>query len=533
MDKNRTIAEAVAMKDGKIIAVGSDQEIKNHAGAHTQLIDLLGKLVIPGLNDSHIHLSTEASQVYDVSLGDARSIADVVQSIAKRVNETSRGEWVFGKCDWHEGALKEGRLPNRFDLDPVSPDHPVLIRRGGHVATVNSAALERAGITNETPDPLGGVIVKDASGHPIGILFGQPAVQLVAKKIPGKSLVEKAGDLRAIMHKLNQYGITSVTDPRVNDEEIEVYREVWKNEEMTVRATVLRLVEDIEDVKAATSNYSQGEGDDFFTIGGLKYFSDGGIENAYMKDPYEIVPREQEDPEFRGELRVPSGGMKELEDMFTLIAENGWSVGVHAVGDAANEVMVNLYAKVNEKIPIKDLRWVIMHLFLPKDEHLQMMKQIGIMGTIQDQPLLLGHNQRRFHGEKRAHDSIPLRKLVDSGIAFGGGTDAPILPANPFLSLWWMVTRNTLTAGVLGKEHAITREEALYLYTMGSAVTQFKEDKVGSIEPGKLADLAVLSQDYFEVEEDAIKDLKTVLTIVDGKIVYRDPAFQLDPVGLS
>jgi hypothetical protein len=206
--------------------------------------------------------------------------------------------------------------------------------------------------------------------------------------------------------------------------------------------------------------------------------------------------------------------------MHALAAKRGWHVQTHAVGDETIEVVVDSYERANAVTPIKDLRWLVQHIFLPTQESLDKMKSIGIIATAQDHPTLLGWNQLRYWGEERARYAIPLRTLLDDGIMVGGGTDACVVHWNPFLSLWWMVTRNTLTAGVLGPEEAITREEALRLYTINSAYTQFMEDKVGSIEPGKLADLVVLDKDFLTCPEDDIKDINVLKTMLGGKFVY-------------
>jgi predicted amidohydrolase YtcJ len=205
MDQDRSKAEAVAIKADKILAVGTNEKIKTFAGYGTKIIDLQGKMVIPGLVDSHFHLSRAANEVHGVDLNHAESIEDVVQAISKRVEMTLKGEWVVAASNWHEGALKEGRLPNKTELDPVSPDNPVLIPRGGHVITVNSVALDLSGITKDTPNPEGGIIVKDSkTGEPTGVIIGQPATELVKNLLPKQTSEDKVKALEEMMHKVNE-----------------------------------------------------------------------------------------------------------------------------------------------------------------------------------------------------------------------------------------------------------------------------------------------------------------------------------------
>jgi predicted amidohydrolase YtcJ len=233
------------------------------------------------------------------------------------------------------------------------------------------------------------------------------------------------------------------------------------------------------------------------------------------------VPGEQPDPNYRGVLLLPPGGEDEYVEGLKLAAAAKVQVQTHAVGDETIDVIVRSYERVNAETPIKDLRWTIMHLFLPTESALKRMAQIGIMVTAQDHAVLLGHNQRRWWGDRRAAYAIPIRSMLDAGLQVGGGTDGPVVPVDPFLSMWWMTTRGTLNGYKLGPEQAITPREALQLYTINNATIMGVEKDRGSIETGKLADLAVLSQDVLSVPPDAIRDTKALMTIVDGKIVHR------------
>lgn len=520
VDKDFCIAEAVAIRDGKFIVVGTHNDVRKLAGPSTELINLYGKTVVPGLIDSHLHQLSAAQNLNLVQLYNAKTMADVVKAIEEKVAAIEPGEWVISSSNWHESLLEEGRLPTKWDLDPVSPSNPVVIKRGGHVVAANSYALQLAGITKDTSDPEGGVIVRNESGEPTGVLF-EKATYLVNQLVPTVNYDEKVQLLQDMMGELNSYGITGVTEPGLKGEDILAYYDIWGKNNMTVRTSVLYRLNNLNDVKFATSAYTPGFGDNMLNIAGLKYLADGGVEGGYLKDPYQIVPGEQLDPNYRGKLLMPPGGMPEFDEMMNLAAAKGWQVQVHVVGDAAVEAVVDSFERANNNTPIKDLRWALMHIFLPSPENINKMKDIGIIATAQDHPLLLGYNQVRYWGMDRAANAIPIRTLLDNGIMVGGGTDAPVLPWNPFLSIWWMATRGTLTSGTLGPDEAISREEALYLYTMGSAYTQFKENKVGSIEAGKLADLVVLSDDILTVPDEKLKDLQALTTIVGGKVVFQ------------
>lgn len=523
VDDNFSVAEAVAVDEGRILAVGTDEDVMQFSGSGTREVDLGGKTVIPGLVDSHLHQLRGALNAQHVPLLDARSIEDVVAAIEQRVSETSSGEWVQASSAWHESLLEEGRLPTRSDLDPVSPDNPVFIPRGGHVAVANSAALELAGITADTEDPEGGIIVRDEeTDEPTGVLF-ETAAEMVEGVLPSPpSPEEQAVLLREYMSELNSYGITGVTEPGLNDEEIELYEELWSNNELSVRTDILYLNREgtVEKAEEAVSAYSMDFGDDMLSLDGMKVYLDGGVEGARLSEPYEIVEGEQTDPDYRGVLIMPPGGEEELEEAYTIAADAGWQVQTHAVGDTTIDTLVDVYENVNQSVTLGPLRWTVGHAFLPTPESLTKMNDMEILATVQDHPVLLGSNIVDFWGTERAAYTIPIRALLDEGIMAGGGSDAPVLPPDPFTSIGWMVTRDTLTAGVLGSEQAITREEALQLYTVGSAYTQFAEDEKGSIEVGKLADLVVLSDDILTVPEESIKDIEALMTVLGGEVVY-------------
>jgi predicted amidohydrolase YtcJ len=524
VDRDFSIAEAVAVHGDRIMAVGADRDVAALIGPATRVIDLAGRTVIPGLRDSHIHTMGGAADELAVSLAEARTMTDVQKAFAARVATTSPGDWVLGGSGWHESQLAEGRLPVRAELDAAAPDNPVLLRRGGHVAVANSAALKLAGITRETPDPTGGVIVRDAAGEATGVLVERPAFGLVAKLIPPPTRADRIRGLKLYIAKLNSKGVVATIEPGLNLEEIAAYMELWREGAMTTRVRLLQRINGLDDVTAFSSVLAPNFGDDWLRIGGFKYMSDGGVEAGFLSEPYRIVAGEQTDPDFVGKMMLPPGGIDELREMFAAAAERGWQVQVHTVGDAAITAIVDLIEEVDRTHPVRDLRWTIMHIFLPTQDSLDKIKRMGLRTTVQDHPVKLGHNMVRYWGEERAARSIPVRRIIDMGIPTGGGTDAPVVDWNPFESMWWMTTRKIFAGGeirVLGPAEAISREEALRLYTMGSADIEFMEDRAGSIEKRKLADLAVLSDDLLTVPDDALRGITSLLTMVGGRIVHQ------------
>ena len=521
VDKNRSIVDAVAVKGGKFVAVGEKKEVMKIVGESTKKIDLEGKTVIPGLIDTHNHMmQTGVSFLNNVQLVQCKTIDDVLQAIRNKARELGSGKWVVTSGQWHESQLKEKRLPTRLELDSVAPDNPVYVARGGHTTVVNSKAFEVAGITKETPDPKGGEFKRHpVTGELTGLLFEPPAQRMIQKHLPRASYQEVLEGVRYVMKKYNEYGIVGVSEPGVyvGEWSFSPYYDLWKKGEMTVRTRILIRAFKPDDVKSASEYLSQGFGDDMLKISGIKMLLDGGVETALLKEPYQIVLGEQEKEKYHG-VQVLS--TENLKGICRLAAEKGWHVETHAVGDAAIELLVDTYEEINREVPIKDLRWTVMHIFLPTQKAIEKMKACGIWCNVQDHPTYLGANQVKYWGEKRGAYAIPNRKLLDEGFLLGGGTDSNVVNFDPYLSLWWMVTRKTVTAGTLGPDQKVTREEALRMYTSYNAYFTFEEDVRGSIESGKWADLVVLDRDYLTCPEDEIKEIRPVKTMLGGKFVY-------------
>jgi predicted amidohydrolase YtcJ len=526
VDDRFSIASALAVRGDRLVAVGDEAAVKPLIGAKTRVVDLKGRTVIPGLHDSHMHTMNGGQNELAVSLAKARSIADVQAAFAARAATVKKGDWIMGGSGWHENQLAEGRLPVRQELDAATPDNPVYLKRGGHVAVVNSLGLKLANITKDTPNPRNGIIVRDpTTGEPTGVLVERAAFNMVLGLVPPPSRDDRVKGLKLFNGKLNRFGITATLEPGLSLDEISAYMELWRQGGMTTRVRILQRVFGADDVLNLSAFLAPDFGDDWLRVGGFKYSADGGIEGAALKERYRLVEGEQNDPDYHGKLVTPPGGRQEFRQMLENAATRGWQFQVHNVGDAAIAHTVEVMEELAENYPLDKLRWTIVHIFLPSQESLAKIKRLGLSTTVQDHPVSLGYNMLRFWGEERAAKSIPVRSITSLGIPTGGGTDGPTVDWNPFKSLWWMTTRQVVVNNALrtlGPEEAIGREEALRLYTMGSARVGFMEDKIGSLEPGKLADLAVLSDDYMSVTDDALLDLRSVMTAVGGKIVHEE-----------
>jgi len=301
-----------------------------------------------------------------------------------------------------------------------------------------------------------------------------------------------------------------------------IYRGLRDADRMTVRTWLLWRAANREQIARGIAAQQGWPQHPMLRTAGIKVLLDGGVEGGRMNEPYRIVPGEQTNPDYRGILLLPAGGEAEMLDGLRLIHRAGLQIQTHAVGDYTIDLITRLYAQVDGEMgAIRPLRWTVMHIFLPTPEALSRMARLGIMATAQNHPVLLGHNQRRWWGDERAAYSIPIRRIIDAGVHVGGGTDAPVVPGDPFQSMWWMTTRGTLAGYRLGPEHAITPREALRLYTANNAVLMGAEADLGSVEPGKLADLVVLSQDILAVEPERIRDTRALMTLVGGRVVHR------------
>lgn len=507
VDSRFSIAQAFAVSADRFTAVGTSAELRKLAGPSTRIVDLHGRTVVPGLEDSHLHGAGGGPGV-DLSL--ARSIADVLAAIRERARAAGAGNLVVSNSDWHEAQLQEQRLPLRRDLDAVSPDNPVVLVRGGHEFILNSAALAKWHIDKSTVTPQGGQISRYPDGEPNGELVdrARTLVKLPANRLTMEQQIES---FAAQYRKLNAAGLTSVRHPGIGVDQYKMLQEMKRRGLLTMRVNVLfSLPADLSSLPAKPD-----EGDEWLRAGGVKLIVDGGFEGGWMRDPYQEPYGK--DGTFRGLPLMPKERyvaiVKELNRL-------GWRVGTHAVGDAAIDQVLDAYEAANADQPITGRRWAIEHGFLPRDEHFARMKALGLVVTVQDHLYLAGPSLVRYWGPKRAAYVTPVRAYLDHGVKIAAGTDAPVVPYPPLWTIYHFVTRDTISGGVLGADQSITREEALRASTIDNAYLTFDEKAKGSIEPGKLADFVVLAEDILTVPAKRIEQMGVLMTVVGGKTVF-------------
>ena len=516
VDPRFSIAEAFAISDDRFTAVGKSGEIRKLAGASTRVIDLHGKTVVPGFEDSHLH---SAGGGLGIDLSNARSFADILTAIRERVKISKPGDVIASNSDWHEAQLKEQRLPLRRDLDPVSPANPVVLVRGGHEFILNSAALAKWRLEKTTVSPEGGQISRYPDGEPNGELIDR-AKMLVSLPQNRLTLDREIESWTQQFHKLHAAGLTSIRLPGISLEQYHMFQEMKRRGLLTIRVTALLFAPpnpDAAKVRAfiESSGVRSDEGNEWLKIAGMKLIVDGGFEGGLMREPYQEPYGK--DGTFRGLQLTPL-------DRFTEIVKElnrlGWRVGTHAVGDAAIDEVLAGYEAGNREKPIQGRRWAIEHGFLPREEHFARITALGVFVTVQDHLYLAGPSLVRYWGAARAAWVTPVRAYLDHGVEVASGTDAPVVPFPPLWTMYHFVTRETISGGALGPDQKITRQEALRISTMGNARLTFEEQIKGSVEPGKLADFVVLDEDILTADPKRIEQMKVLMTVVGGKTVF-------------
>jgi len=525
-DKDFHIAQAVAIRDGKFVAVGTNGDIRALAGPRTASIDLQGRTVLPGLIDTHAHLESAGMAEYTAGMGRARSVAEALSIIREMAARTRPGQWIIGS-GWHPPSqLAEHRYLTRQEIDSVAPNNPVFLPTVGHFVMVNSAALKLAGITKDTPNPAGGEIEKDkATGEPTGVL-AESAIHLVSDIVPEWPLDVRATQLKKGMAVFNSYGLTSVVSGAVTPRDLSVYQTIHSRNEQTIRVSVMFTptgetipsvsLEDWEKFFARTGAYSDF-GDEWLSFSGIKLAIDGGmtLRTAAMREAY------PDDPSYHGFLTMKPERLKAL---VSIANRYNWRVGIHCVGDAAIDTVLDAYEAADKEKSIRDRRFILIHASLIRPDQMRRAKQLGVRADVQNSFMWnKASTVARFLGRPTADRAIPTRTLIDvMGLDhIGAGTDFPVNPVNPFITMYVAVTRKDMDGEVYGKDQAITREEAIRLYTSAAARYTFSERRTGSIEPGKAADLVVLSADILTIPDEAIKNLQAVRTIVAGRTVFQ------------
>jgi predicted amidohydrolase YtcJ len=527
VDSEFSIADAVAIKDGRFTAVGKGKDILTLAGSETYLIDLNGRTVIPGLNDTHNHMSDVGLGMLKVSLEGSTCIADIVRVIQEKVRVTPPGHWITTAMIGEPAIshlLKERRYPTRWDLDPVSPNHPVCIV-APHVYIVNSYALRLGGLGDHAHSPRGGEIgVDPATGKLTGVFYEGPAMSCVKNLLPQVTVEEKIRGLQEACRCYNRVGLTSICEHGIGFDELRAYLELWQKGSLSVRSYLHLLLDSEESsadlartIKALTFAASPGFGDAFLKVGGVKVFIDGGvgIGTALMREPYVTASGKM----CNGVQVVETEKFREIVQ---LVNQRGLRMAQHCSGGRAVDTVLEVYGKVNDEKSIMDKRFVMVHCQFPTKENFEQIARLGAVVVTQTMFLhTMGLGYIKYLGKELADTAIPLKDWVASGLPVALGSDAPVNSFNPLLGIWHAVTRKEKTTGqVIGGGQRITREEALRCYTIRGAYISFEEHLKGSIEIGKLADLVVLSDDILTCPEDEIRNIQTELTMVDGKVVH-------------
>jgi predicted amidohydrolase YtcJ len=517
VDRGFSIHEAVAIIGDRVMAVGNDDQMRTVAGPATRMIDLKGRSVIPGLMDNHLH---GAGGGPGVDLSRARSMADVEAALRARVQASKPGDVIVSNSDWHEAQLKEQRLPLRDDLDRVAPQNPVVLVRGGHEYILNSAALTRSGITEQTAEPAGGRITKYADGRLNGELVDTAKSLVRLPPPPPRTPQQQLDDRIADYKKLNEAGLSGIRHPGISIADYRMLQEMQKRGQLTIRINALlrpsfgpTAVEPL----IGNSGIKQGEGDEWLRIGGIKLAVDGGFEGGLMRDLYE-KPWD-EGGTFHGLQTI---GTERYVEVVRDLNREGWRVATHAVGDAAIDLVLNAYEKANAERSIVDRRWSIEHAFIGRPDHLPRMKALGLAISAQNHLYLAGPSLVKYWGAARAGITTPVKMYLDAQLPVSSGTDAPVVPYPPLWTIYHFVTRDTITGGVLGADQKVSRSQALRMATVNNAWLNMEERTKGSIEPGKFADLVILSEDPLTCSETQLRDAKVLMTMVGGKVVAGD-----------
>lgn len=508
MNLRQPYAEAIAIGGQRIIAVGSGEEIKSLIGKATRVINLEGKLALPGFNDAHTHFIEGGLSLLEVNLRGVTTIEEFQRRVKERANSLPAGAWITGG-GWDHEVLPGGTMPTKGILDAIAPHSPVLLSRLDlHTYLANSKALEMAGITGNMPQPAGGEIIKDpATGEPTGILK-EKAVDLALRVVPPPSPERRLAAAREALKEARRYGVTSIHDNTVAADR-EVYRELLQRDELTVRVYAL--------LRDRPTGERTGMGDELFRIGAEKGFIDGalGSSTALLFEPY------ADDPTTRGLAQVSQAA---LHEAIREAHRKGMQVAWHAIGDAANRMALDAIEAALRETPRRDHRHRIEHAQVLVPADIPRFAQLGVIASMQPAHCIsdMPWTEARL-GAERAKGAYAFRSLLDSGAMIAFGTDWPVDSLNPMKGLYAAVTRQSLRGEPEGgwhPEQCLTIEEALRLYTLGSAYASFEEGIKGSLEVGKLADMVVLSQDILTIPPQGIMETEAAMTILGGAIIY-------------
>ncbi|MDQ6678639.1 MAG: amidohydrolase [Acidobacteriota bacterium] len=526
-------AEAISIRGGRFGSVGTNAEVLMTAGPDTRKIDLKGQCVVPGIIETHVHPIEAALSEIDGPVPVLHSIAEVKDYIRAQAARLPPERLIFVP-KVYSTRLTDHRYPTRYELDESAPNRAAMIDNG-YASVLNSVLLKRLGITHDSPQPQNGRLVKDAKGEPTGLILGAP--QLLGKLRAARSYTaqDRLWALEAMLRQYSSVGITSIIDRGEGPEGFRAYQTLHEAGNLRVRSNLTYLIpaqgtpaqvrQEIERIPFFT-----GWGDDWLRTGSLKTIIDGGIliGTAYLREPWGLNTQIYGfvDPDYRGVLNVPR---ENIFEMAKVADELGWQMTSHTTGGGATDLLLDAYEAADKIKPLMGRRFTVTHGNFPNRTAIERAKKLGVVFDIQPDWLYLdGPVIKDVFGPERMKDFQPLRSLFDAGIVVGGGSDHMIRfdprlatnPYHPFLGMWIAITRKMIDGNVLNPEQRISRLEALKMWTWNGAYLSFEEKEKGSIEPGKLADFAVISKDFVKCPEDEIKDIETLLTVVGGKEVY-------------
>jgi predicted amidohydrolase YtcJ len=512
--------QAIACTSGKVSAIGNNDEILKLRGPQTKVIDLQGKRAVPGLNDSHLHLIRGGLNFnLELRWDGVPSLADALRMLKEQAKRTPPPQWVRVVGGWNEFQFAERRMPTLEEINAVSPDTPVFILHLYDRAILNGAALRACGYTKDTPNPPGGEIQRDKQGNPTGILIARPnAMILYSTLAKGPKLApsDQLNSTRHFMREMNRLGITSAIDAgggfQNYPDDYAIIEDLHKRGELTVRIAYNLFTQkpkgELEDFTKWVGMTKPGAGSDYYRMNGageMLVFSAADFEDF-------LEPRPDLDPGMEGELHR----------VVKLLAEHRWPFRLHATYDESIARFLNVFEAVNKEVPFNGLRWFFDHAETVTERNLERIKALGGGIAVQHRMAFQGEYFVDRYGKKAAEETPPIGKMLKMGIPVGAGTDATrVASFNPWVSLYWLTSGKTVGGLSLYSEaNRLDRATALRLYTQGSAWMSGEEEAKGSLAVGQLADLAVLSADYFTVPDEEIKGIQSQLTVVGGKVVY-------------
>ena len=520
-----SFVEAVAITAGKITAAGKDDEILRLRGPQTTVVDGRKRTVIPGLNDSHMH-PIRGGLNYNMELrwDGVPSLSDALRMLKDQAARTPAPQWVRVVGGWTEFQFAERRMPTLDEINAAAPDTPVFVMHLYDRVLLNGAALRAVGYDKNGPDFPAGEVQRDRHGNPTGLLIAKPNANILYSTLakgPKLSREDQLNSSRLFFRELNRFGITSVIDAgggfQNYPDDYGVVNELHRNGELSVRLAynlfTQKPKQELGDFQSWTNMTKPGDGDDFYRVNGageMLVFSCADFEDF-------LVPRPDMLPVMESELRA----------VIRHLVENRWPFRLHATYNETIERALNVYEEVNREIPFDGLHWFFDHCETITDRNIERVKALGGGIAVQNRMAFQGEYFVERYGAKQAKRTPPIRRMLDIGVPVGAGTDATRVSSyNPYLSLYWLITGKTIGGlRLYPEENRLSREEALKLYTMGSSWFSTEDGKKGALAPGQLADLAVLSADYFSIPHEEIKQLESVLTIVGGKIVYATEEF--------